>query len=82
MLMSEDIIEKDYFFYNAYYGRVLDAWVEYGMTLEKNRDECFLGVISNAEPLEYFDSFVEEWYQTGGEIATKEVNQWWASKNK
>lgn len=39
-------------------------------TLEKN---AFIRIIMGEQPLDYFDEFVEEWYQQGGEELTKRI---------
>ena len=31
-------------------------------SLQKMEDEAFLQIITGAQPIEYFDTFVEEWY--------------------
>lgn len=41
------------------------------MNLEK---ETFIKIITGEEELDSFDDFVEEWYQSGGEELTREVN--------
>lgn len=39
-------------------------------TLEKN---AFIQIIMGEQPLDYFDEFVKEWYQQGGEELTKRI---------
>ncbi len=47
-----------------------------GATLEGLEQEVFLNIIIGQEPLERFDSFVEEWHSGGGDRITGEVNEW------
>ena len=49
-----------------------EKWEE----LEALEKEVFLKIILGEQPLEYFDQFVEEWKQQGGETITNEINQY------
>lgn len=44
-------------------------------TLEKMEDEAFLQIITGAQPLEYFDTFVEQWYASGGQAILDAMNE-------
>lgn len=44
-------------------------------TLEKMELEMYLKIITGEEPVDYFDTFVENWKKTGGDQITEEVNQ-------
>lgn len=44
--------------------------------LRKKEKEMFLEIITGEKPLDYFDTFVKQWYEEGGETITKEVNEW------
>ena len=48
-----------------------------GTSLEGLEAETFINVINGQEPLDRFDSFVEEWRSGGGDRITDEVNEWW-----
>jgi len=43
--------------------------------LEKMEDETLLAIIMGEEPIDSFDSFVEEWKRLGGDDITREVNE-------
>lgn len=43
--------------------------------LQKSEQEALLKIITGAQPVSSFDSFVNTWKQTGGNQITKEVNQ-------
>ncbi len=47
--------------------------------LTKIATESYLKMIYGQEPLDYFDSFVEQWKKSGGDEITKEVNAWYDS---
>ena len=48
-----------------------EAW----QTLEKLEKKAYLRIISGEEGLDYFDTFVEEWMEQGGEQITQEVRE-------
>ncbi len=43
--------------------------------LEKLEDETMLKIITNVEPVDSFDEYVETWKSTGGDQITKEVQE-------
>lgn len=45
--------------------------------LDKYSLETFVKIVRGDEPLDTFDTFVEEWKKRGGEQITKEVNEWY-----
>lgn len=51
-----------------------------GPTLQKLEQTTFQSIITGEQPIESFDSFVEQWNSLGGEQITAEVNEWYASK--
>ena len=48
--------------------------------LEKLENETFMKIIMNQEPIEAFDTFVEEWYAQGGDKITEEVAEYYNEK--
>jgi putative aldouronate transport system substrate-binding protein len=38
--------------------------------------EMFTKIIMGEEPLDAFDTAINEWYRMGGDIITQEVNDW------
>ena len=44
-------------------------------TLNDLLQEGFTKIIVGQEPIDYFDTLVENWKRAGGEQATKEVNE-------
>lgn len=47
--------------------------------LEKMRKETYNDIIQGIKPVDYFDTFVEEWLKNGGQIITDEANAWYES---
>ncbi len=50
--------------------------------LTKLATESYLKIIYGNQPVEYFDTFVEQWKKSGGSEVTKEVNEWYDSVKK
>ncbi len=49
---------------------------KYWDELDKMQKEVYIQIITGAKPVEYFDTFVENWMKDGGEILTAEANDW------
>lgn len=43
--------------------------------LKEMEEKVFITIITGENPLEYFDTFVETWYQNGGDKLTEEANK-------
>jgi hypothetical protein len=52
---------------------------EYYQSLIKLQQDTFTAIINGDKPLDEFDKFVEEWKKSGGDILTKEANEWYSS---
>ncbi len=48
--------------------------------LNKLRDNTFLAIIMGESPVDYFDTFVEQWKAQGGDEISAEVNEWYQSE--
>lgn len=48
--------------------------------LNKLRDNTFLSIIMGESPVDYFDTFVEQWKAQGGDEISAEVNEWYQSQ--
>lgn len=44
-------------------------------SLKKMEEEAYLQIITGAQPLEYFDTFVQRWYASGGQALLDQMNQ-------
>ena len=50
--------------------------------LQELENEAFLQIISGEKPVDYFDTFVAEWYANGGKVLTERVqNAYESGKN-
>ena len=59
---------------NGYIKADTETMTELGSTLDTMRDEIFTKIIIGAEPIEAFNTFVDNWLKMGGEAITEEVN--------
>jgi putative aldouronate transport system substrate-binding protein len=71
----QPIIENDTQpLYSEFYG--VTPTMEKRMTnLDKLEVDSFIKIITGEKPLDYFDEFVKQWNELGGEQITKEVNE-------
>ncbi|GIP34662.1 extracellular solute-binding protein [Paenibacillus sp. J2TS4] len=60
--------------YSEFYGLTKSMETRWA-NLTKLENEAFLRIIVGDKPLDYFDTFVEEWHRQGGDIVTKEVRE-------
>ncbi|TCZ76112.1 extracellular solute-binding protein [Paenibacillus albiflavus] len=64
---------------NKFYGAPTATMAERQEILIKKRDEVYFKIIMNQVSVDEFDKFVEEWKKLGGDVMTKEVNEWYAT---
>ena len=51
---------------------------KYETELNNPEDEASIAIITGKESVDCFDTFVSEWESSGGDVLTKEANDWWA----
>ena len=66
---------------DAYAGPSTDLMNEKMAYLDKLETETYTRIIMGTQPVDYFDSFVQEWMNNGGTEITAEVNEWYQSNN-
>ena len=59
-----------------------DADGEIPQSLQELEQATFLQIVCGEKPLSYFDEFVQEWYSSGGDKLTQEVQKGYDEKNK
>lgn len=59
---------------NVFFGQTKTMELKWAI-LEKMENETFLKIILGEEPVDKFDSFVQEWKKLGGDEITKEVDE-------
>lgn len=62
---------------NRYHGPLTDGMEKHGVFLQKLATESYLSIIYGEKPLSYFDEFVAQFYKNGGDVITREVNNWY-----
>lgn len=62
---------------NEYFGNPTEVMKKYLPDLFSLESEVFTNIVIGNEPLDRFDSFVEEWRAKGGDEVTREVNAWY-----
>ena len=77
MVTVGELYDSDHFVYNQFYGPLGPSYIQRGATLNSMKEEIFAKIIIDEEPLEAFDTFVEDWYRLGGQQVTDDVNEWW-----
>ncbi|GAB2697107.1 extracellular solute-binding protein [Paenibacillus thermoaerophilus] len=83
---SKEFNDKNFKHEGAGYENVvkvaLPSDTKYQKNLQKLVDETYAAIINGTKPLDYFDTFVQEWNKSGGEQLTKEANDWYSSLAK
>lgn len=78
MGIADQYDKNNQYLLDKFVGAPTPTMVDKQSTLEKLQDEVFVKIILG-DPIETFDKFVEDWLSLGGELITKEVNEWYAS---
>ncbi len=55
----------------------LDEISKYSALLDKNREQVYVEIITGEKPVDYFDTFVSEWKQNGGDKMVEAANGWY-----
>ncbi|MDF2724689.1 MAG: extracellular solute-binding protein family 1, partial [Paenibacillus sp.] len=76
------ISQNDNTIVNYFNGPPTKTMVSKGELLIKLMTESYLKIIYGNEPVDYFDTFVQECKKNGGDDITKEVNEWYQSVKK
>lgn len=58
----------------TYYFAETDTMRSVWWKLKEMQKQAYLEIITGQKPLDYFDTFVEQWYETGGRQIVEEVN--------
>lgn len=71
---------ETYYISEGYRGRNTQGMLDYEGMLATIRDEAYIKFIIGDVGEDYFDTFVEDWYNAGGKVITDEVNEWFAAQ--
>ena len=47
-------------------------------TLDKTELQAYVAIVTGAQPIDYFDTFVSEWKRLGGDAIAQEVQEYFA----
>lgn len=78
----DQIIKEDRFVPNQFYTTPTATMAERGEQLKKLRTETFVKIVTGNLGLDAFDKYVSDWKKQGGDMITKEVNDWYAAQKK
>lgn len=78
--LGKEDLETDNYVRSKLWGATPDVLLEYGSTLTDLLKEGFTKIVIGAEPIDYFDTLVENWKTAGGQDATDAVNEMYGSK--
>ncbi|MEF3307021.1 extracellular solute-binding protein [Paenibacillus sp. GYB003] len=78
----DQIIKEDRFVPNQFYTTPTATMAERNEQLKKLRTETFVKIVTGNLGIDAFDKYVSDWKKQGGDIITKEVNDWYATQNK
>lgn len=80
---SFDLLEKTYdsFKYTEYRGPEDTMFSAMTTTLDELESRTFIDIIMGAD-VNTFDTFVEQWYQSGGQTITDQVNAWYEQRQQ
>jgi putative aldouronate transport system substrate-binding protein len=76
------IIKEDRFVPNQFYTTPTATMAERNEQLKKLRNETFVKIVTGNLGIDAFDKYVADWKKLGGDIITKEVNDWYATQKK
>lgn len=76
------IIKEDRFVPNQFYTTPTATMAERNEQLKKLRNETFVKIVTGNQGIDAFDKYAADWKKQGGDIITKEVNDWYATQKK
>ena len=62
---------------SKFQGSPTPAMLDFEKQLQSDETEMINNIISGVEPIDYFDEFVSNWWASGGQEMTDEVNEWY-----
>ena len=80
MAIALDYKDKGYLVTNEMANEIPDIWLQNSATLGTMVDKAFTDIIIGNKPLDYFDQFVEEWLNAGGQETLDEMETLYPAK--
>ncbi|GAA3408770.1 extracellular solute-binding protein [Paenibacillus hodogayensis] len=78
----DQVIKENRFVSNEFYTTPTATMAERNEQLKKLRTETFIKIVTGNLGIDAFDKYVADWKKQGGDIITKEVNDWYAAQKK
>lgn len=78
--VTKELLDSGRYIKDKLWGLSPETWLNSSGTLNSILVEGYTKIIVGQEPIDYFDTIVEEWYSAGGEQATKEINEVYGNK--
>lgn len=75
--LTHDIVKME-----AFTGAPTLGMMQNGVVLQWEEIGMVNAIITGEQPLEYFDTWIQQWKQKGGEQITTEVNEWFQKNGK
>jgi len=75
--MKVVVEQKDIRMKNYYMGPLTETMQSKNELLDKLVNETYSKIVYGQQPVDAFDTMVENWYKSGGEQITQEVNEWY-----
>lgn len=73
--IGKEILDNNEYILSALWGQSPDTLLNAGSTLDDILTEGFTKIIIGQEPVDYFDTIVQNWMTAGGESAIQEMNE-------
>lgn len=77
--ISKELIDKELYVKDEMWGTPPASVSQTVETLKAQLEEGFTKIIVGEQPVDYFDTLVEEWMKAGGEQATTDINAEWGN---
>lgn len=78
--VTKKMLDNDQIMKDKVWGLSPESWQASSGALNTILIEGFTKIIVGKEPVDYFDTLVEQWYKAGGEKATNDVNEQYGNK--
>ena len=79
LIIGKYVVDNDLFNRSKLQGTPPEVLLNYGSTLDDLLLEGFTKIVMGEEPVDYFDTLVENWKTAGGAAATEAVNAMYAN---
>ncbi len=88
-ILTQSVAPREALYYNAvfdsrdvampneYWGNPTQAMQEVQPDLDTLESQTFIDIVVGNQDLDAFDTFVEEWNASGGDVLTRDVNEWY-----